>query len=83
MNVIINTEYSSFHADISPSEFESLLKIMARAKQIERAYYGGSGTKTTYVLNDDGTPIGDMGGHLNIFATIHAPTMPEVEPKAE
>lgn len=75
MNVIINTEYSSFHADMSPSEFENLLKIMTRAKQIERAY-GGSDTKTTYVLDNNGTPIG-MGGHLNIFATIHAPTMPD------
>lgn len=77
MNVIINTEYSSFHADMSPSEFENLLKIMARAKQIERAYAEGSDTKTTYVLNNNGTPPIGMGGHLNIFATIHAPAMPE------
>ena len=64
MNVIISTEYNSFHADMSPSEFESLLKIMTRAKRIERTYVLGD--KPVYVLGDN-----------------NAPTMPEVEPKAE
>lgn len=80
MNVIISTEYNSFHADMSPSEFESLLKIMARAKRIERTYVLDD--KPVYVLGDNNEPT-RLGGQLSIFATIHAPTMPEVEPKPE
>ena len=80
MNVIINTGYSSFHVDMTSTEFETVLKIMGRAKQVERVW-GGSDTKPVYMLGDgNGQPAG-MGGQLNIFATIYAPTMPE-EPNA-
>jgi len=81
MNVIINTEYSSFHVDMTPAEFETVLKILGRTKQVERTYDGGSGVKPVYVLGDNNEPT-RLTHQLAIFATIYAPTMPEVEPKA-
>lgn len=82
MNVIINTEYNSFHADMTPAEFETILKIMGRAKRVERIYNGGSDVQPVHTLDDNNEPT-RLGSQLSIFATIHAPTMPKVEPKAE
>ncbi len=83
MNIIINTEYSSFHAEMTAAEFEMVVKILSRAKAIDRVY--GTEcvhTKPVYALDEQGMKTG-ITGSLNIWATIHAPTMPMTLPDAE
>lgn len=48
MHIITNTEYNSFHTEVTPTEFDILMKIISRVKAVERVWGGDSNTETVY-----------------------------------
>ncbi len=77
MHIIINTEYNSFHTEVTPAEFDTLMKILSRVKAVERVWGGDSNTETVY------KPDVRLTGNLGVLAVVHAPTIPEIEPQAD
>lgn len=75
MHIIINTEYNSFHTEVTPTEFDTLMKVLSRVKAVERVWGGDSNTETVY------KPDGRLTGSLSVLAVIHKPATPEIEPQ--